>query len=72
YTKLENSKVVSGAIEFTVPEGMNWICLYVYSGSDYSLETIEENRGSLYLFKDFIPDNKFGILNKEYLPENVL
>lgn len=72
YTKLENSKVVSGAIEFTVPEGMNWICLYVYSGSDYSLETIEENRGSLYLFKDFIPDNKFGILNKEYLPKNVL
>ena len=72
YTKLENSKVVSGAIEFTVPEGMNWICLYVYSGSDYSLETIEENRSSLYLFKDFIPENKFGILNKEYLPENVL
>ncbi|AEI74440.1 hypothetical protein F390_gp14 [Clostridium phage phiCP13O] len=49
YTKLENSKVVSGAIEFTVPEGMNWICLYVYSGSDYSLETIEENRSSLYI-----------------------
>lgn len=72
YTRLENSEVVQGTIEFIIPEGMRWVCVYVYSGSDYSLETIEENRSNLYLFKDFIPQNKFGTLNKEYLPMNVL
>ncbi|WP_349392972.1 SGNH/GDSL hydrolase family protein [Clostridium perfringens] len=72
YTKLENSKVSQGAIEFTVPEGINFVCIYVYTGSDYSLESVELNKDNLYLFKDSIPQNKFDKLNKNFLPEDIL
>lgn len=71
-TYLGSFPIKDGIIELTIPAGIDWICIYVYVGTQYTLDFIELEKYNIYLFKDTIPMNVYDTIKKEYLPVEIL
>lgn len=62
----------NGVIDLIIPKGISWICIYVYNGTQYTLDYMESEKSNIYLFKDTIPLNEYDTVKKEFLPADIL
>lgn len=71
-TYLGEFTVKDGTITFATPTGISWVCVYAYTGSEYSIGYVETEKYNIYLYKDKIPQNEYDTIKKEYLPRDIL